>query len=68
MKLGKKPRPDVGHVYMSTACYHQLHEQCRKECKFCPATCRCECHGERPDTPDTQTVGRVAGQEEETLP
>lgn len=44
----RKQRPDVGHAYLSTACYHQLHEQCRKECKFCPAKCCCKCHEEVP--------------------
>lgn len=36
-------RPD-GHGYVSTACYHALHDQCRRVCKFCPAECGCECH------------------------
>ncbi len=32
------------HDYLSTACFHGLHEQCRKQCKFCDVECRCDCH------------------------
>lgn len=32
------------HDYLSTACYHGLHRDCRKICKFCEANCRCSCH------------------------
>src|SRR5438105_1997448 len=32
------------HDYLSTACYHGLHERCRKTCKFCDTSCRCLCH------------------------
>lgn len=32
------------HDYLSTACLHQLHERCRKTCKFCETGCRCSCH------------------------
>ena len=32
------------HDYVSTACQHDLHDRCRKVCKFCPAKCRCHCH------------------------
>jgi len=35
----------VEHIYTSTACAHGRCDECRKTCKFCPATCRCECHG-----------------------
>jgi hypothetical protein len=36
------------HRYLSTACLHEVHSQCRKRCKFCDARCRCSCHqGER---------------------
>lgn len=46
------------HVYLSTACLHDLHEQCQSakridggpkvpgKCKFCPAPCICTCHEE----------------------
>lgn len=34
------------HIYQSTACLHELHEQCRKTCKFCYEACRCSCHAE----------------------
>lgn len=33
-----------GHDYLSTACFHGLHERCRKECKFCGQWCKCKCH------------------------
>lgn len=32
------------HDYLSTACHHELHEECRRTCKFCPAECQCSCH------------------------
>jgi hypothetical protein len=32
------------HEYVSTACQHELHAECRKTCKFCAETCRCGCH------------------------
>ena len=32
------------HNYISTACHHELHERCRKQCKFCESECRCKCH------------------------
>ena len=34
----------VEHVYVSTACHHELHHRCREVCKFCPARCLCRCH------------------------
>jgi hypothetical protein len=46
------PPGGIGHVYLSTACAHGLHEQCgngmrtrgepgEPHCKFCPAVCIC---------------------------
>src|SRR5215207_3646129 len=32
------------HDYLSTACHHDEHDDCRQECKFCPAACECKCH------------------------
>lgn len=32
------------HHYTSTACQHGIHDQCRRECKFCSASCACSCH------------------------
>ncbi len=43
------------HVYLSTACLHGEHDYCNSmvgaqgvkrpaQCKFCEATCICECH------------------------
>lgn len=34
------------HDYLSTACYHGQHDQCRKQCKFCEVGCNCGCHNE----------------------
>lgn len=39
------------HDYISTACFHALHERCRKTCKFCSTDCRCTCHATN-STPD----------------
>lgn len=35
------------HQYISTACHHELHDRCRKSCKFCAVACQCPCHGDR---------------------
>lgn len=32
------------HEYTSTACHHDLHEQCRFTCKYCGTICHCLCH------------------------
>jgi len=32
------------HAYLSTACQHALHSDCRRDCKFCSEPCRCDCH------------------------
>lgn len=47
----------TGHDYLSTSCWHAvhddvafperravLHERCRQECKWCSERCRCDCH------------------------
>lgn len=34
------------HLYLSTACLHEQHDQCRQTCKFCEAPCICEHHKE----------------------
>lgn len=31
------------HDYISTACHHELHDKCRRSCKFCAAMCGCAC-------------------------
>ena len=36
--------PPTWHVYLSTACVHKQHAECRVTCKFCPAQCVCVCH------------------------
>lgn len=38
------------HDYLSTACYHDLHDQCRKTCKFCFEKCKCPCHANEDHT------------------
>lgn len=32
------------HIYVSTACQHDLHDRCRLRCKFCDKPCMCGCH------------------------
>lgn len=32
------------HVYVSTYCQHEQHNNCRLKCKICEAPCRCWCH------------------------
>lgn len=32
------------HIYVSTACQHDLHDRCRMTCKFCNDVCKCDCH------------------------
>lgn len=41
-------RPALLPHYLSTACHHGHHDQCRRICKYCPETCLCKCHGLRP--------------------
>lgn len=36
------------HQYLSTACLHEQHAECRQVCKFCPKSCECECGHETP--------------------
>lgn len=43
-----RPEPEFPvHDYVSTACIHDVHGQCRVTCKFCPSRCRCACHAGR---------------------
>jgi len=39
------------HHYLSTACQHGQHHDCRHVCKFCPAKCQCFCHRHAEATP-----------------
>lgn len=34
--------PTEDHYYLSTACFHGLHDECRKTCKFCTSPCQCK--------------------------
>lgn len=38
------PEGNEVHFYLSTACFHDLHDRCRVTCKFCAAPCSCDCH------------------------
>ena len=37
------------HRYLSTACLHGEHDQCRLRCKVCDRPCVCEHHGKGGD-------------------
>lgn len=41
---GRKATTRERHDYVSTACHHDLHDRCRKVCKFCDVPCGCRCH------------------------
>jgi hypothetical protein len=45
-ELVRLAEPSPGHAYVSTACQHERHGECRLTCKFCPAVCGCACHAE----------------------
>lgn len=32
------------HLYLSTYCLHDRHEDCRQVCKVCTEPCICSCH------------------------
>lgn len=50
---GSKP----AHVYLSAACTHQAHEECRKQCEYCDAKCTCACHVVKPKpVPESRMV------------
>lgn len=56
------PDPHVtsaNHSYLSTACWHNLHGQCRHNCEVCGIPCACSCHsGEpKPELLDVVTKG-----------
>ncbi len=38
------------HLYLSTACYHELHSKCRLVCKYCGEDCICPCHVRKHDS------------------
>jgi hypothetical protein len=38
----------AAHEYMSTACFHNKHVECRRVCKYCPQECICPCHKKKP--------------------
>jgi hypothetical protein len=42
--VGNESVNTVGHFYVSTACQHRRHNECRMVCKFCPSKCLCPCH------------------------
>lgn len=47
--LRNSPPP---HVYFSTACNHNMHEMCRKQCKYCSEYCICYCHQDKEKSND----------------
>lgn len=51
----------VYHSYLSTACHHDLHHNCRQTCKFCKIPCECLCHvdGAKPVVYFCPITGRV---------
>lgn len=53
-----EPAPE--HVYESTACHHNLHDQCRRSCKFCASSCICKCHLPESDQKQFEVCGRTA--------
>lgn len=58
------------HWYISTACQHLKHRQCRETCKFCDAPCQCPHHrGEiDPDPPITWERGEPMPEKLRELP
>lgn len=34
----------MNHLYISTYCQHDKHEDCRLTCKICESPCLCPCH------------------------
>lgn len=49
--IAKPAEPQPQHSYLSTACFHEQHESCRKSCKFCRVECRCTCHRKPAQSP-----------------
>lgn len=37
------------HAYVSTACLHGRHDDCRRTCKYCSAPCQHPAHASQPD-------------------
>jgi hypothetical protein len=46
------------HNYLSTACFHGLHERCRQHCKFCDVQCKCGCHKQAARVTRGEPAGR----------
>jgi hypothetical protein len=46
----------IEHAYLSTACHHELHDRCRKLCKFCDNPCVCKCHEKKPGDTEVQIM------------
>jgi hypothetical protein len=45
--------PPFPHIYFSTYCIHEIHDQCRLTCKICRGYCHCFCHTADPDAAPT---------------
>ena len=59
--LRPAPVASDAHDYLSTACYHGNHGQCRKTCKFCSTVCKCSCH-----ISEDATKARESGAQDQT--
>jgi hypothetical protein len=53
------PESASEHNYTSTACQHDLHDRCRKQCKFCAVLCKCACHTAAPPASQNAVVERM---------
>ena len=40
---GEQPEP-VLHDFVTTACHHRKHDECKPVCKYCSSHCLCVCH------------------------
>lgn len=47
------------HRYVSTACTHDRHPDCRVVCKFCEQICLCSCHWHVKATEHTEHVYQI---------
>jgi hypothetical protein len=54
------------HQYKSTACHHEKHDECRRTCKFCTASCCCDCH--QAETPAPLGQGDLQALKSSTVP
>lgn len=48
------------HEYVSSACTHAMHDECRERCRFCGAACLCACHGRQVERAGAAVAPRCA--------